>query len=73
MIISDLDHLKECEDINIAGGFLDFGGGDSPTNNTNEANFDNVITSALGILAPATALNNIVVTQAIGSASASLL
>jgi hypothetical protein len=73
MVISDLEHLENCESSYITGGFFDFGGGNSSTSNTNTASFSTIFTSALGILAPATSLNNILVTQVNGSASASLL
>ena len=73
MIISDLEYLENSNELDVTGGFLNFGGGDSNTSNTNNANFNTIITSALGILAPATALNNIAVIQSNGSVDASLL
>lgn len=73
MVITDLSHLEICNDLNVTGGLFDLGGGDSTTNNSNSASFSTIITSALGILAPANALNNIIVTQVNGSATAKLL
>jgi hypothetical protein len=73
MVISDLEHLETCNCSGITGGFFNFGGGTSNTSNTNTATFNTIITSALGILAPATAANNIAVIQANGSVGASLL
>jgi len=73
MIISDLEYLENSNELDVTGGFLNFGGGNSTTSNTNNANFNTIITSALGILAPATALNNIATIQINGSAGASLL
>jgi hypothetical protein len=70
MVISDLDYLENSEGLTLMGGILDIGGGESTTNNSNTASFNTIITSALGILAPATSLNNILVTQVNGSADA---
>lgn len=73
MVISDLEHLEICINSGITGGWFDLGGGNSTSNNTNSANFSSIFTTALGILAPATSLNNIVLTQLNGSADANVL
>lgn len=73
MVISDLEHLEICKNSGITGGLFDLGGGNSTTNNTNSANFSTIFTTAIGILAPATSLNNIVLTQANASVGGSVL
>ncbi len=73
MIIADLEYLENSNELDVTGGLFDFGGGDSNTSNTNNANFNTIITSALGILAPASAVNTIATVQINGSAGASFL
>lgn len=79
IIISDLDHLEECDGINLAGGLFDIGGSGAKNNNANTASFSNLTAAAIGdyskgvLLTPTIAINNIVLTQVLGSANPSIL